>query len=87
MTTPITLTPEELAQLTGGATLPHVQVRRLRAAGYARARLVNGCAIVERAHAEWQRTFDGAALQRRGCRAHHRHKRSLQGGSRIERLS
>jgi len=46
------LSASELKALSGGATLPHVQVRRLRAAGYVRARLVNGFAIVERAHVE-----------------------------------
>jgi len=43
------LTPEEIAELTG-LTLPRCQVRRLQEQGFARARLVRGKAVLERAH-------------------------------------
>jgi hypothetical protein len=43
------LAPEEIVELTG-LTLPRCQVRRLQEQGFARARLVRGKAVLERAH-------------------------------------
>lgn len=47
----IVLTPEEIFDLTG-LTLPRCQVKRLQEQGFARARLVRGKAVLERAHYE-----------------------------------
>lgn len=48
----LTLTPTELAELTGGLTLPRCQLNELRRRGFVRARLVRGKVILERAHYE-----------------------------------
>lgn len=47
----ITLTPEEIFDLTG-LTLPRCQVKRLKEQGFSRARLARGRAVLERAHYE-----------------------------------
>lgn len=46
------LTPEEIAELTGGLVQPRSQVKRLHERGFARARLERGKAVLERAHYE-----------------------------------
>jgi hypothetical protein len=45
----LVLTADEIRELTG-LELPRCQVRRLQAQGFARARLVRGKAVLERAH-------------------------------------
>jgi len=49
--TGIRLSPAEIFELTG-LTLPRCQVKRLQEQGFARARLVRGEAVLERAHYE-----------------------------------
>lgn len=48
----LTLTSAELAELTGGLTLPRCQLKELHRRGFVRARLVRGRVILERAHYE-----------------------------------
>lgn len=48
----LTLTPEEIAELTGGMQKPRCQVNRLHERGFVRARLERGRVILERAHYE-----------------------------------
>ena len=47
----IALTPTEIEQLTAGAQRKTTQLKRLRDAGYTRARIVDGTVVVEREHA------------------------------------
>lgn len=50
----LTLSPDELRELTGGLSQPAAQLRELRAQGYFRARRskVTGQVVLERAHVE-----------------------------------
>lgn len=48
----LTLTPEEIAEITGGLQLPRCQVKRLQDRGFVRARLERGKCVLERAHYE-----------------------------------
>lgn len=52
VTASLTLTPGEIADLTGGLQLPRCQVKRLHERGFARARLERGKVVLERAHYE-----------------------------------
>lgn len=47
-----TLTPDELAAITGGMVQPKRQLDELLARGFWRARLVRGKIVLERAHYE-----------------------------------
>lgn len=48
----LTLTPDEIRELTAGLTLPRCQLKRLHERGFVRARLERGRCILERAHYE-----------------------------------
>lgn len=46
----LTLSPDEIAELTGGLQFPRCQVKRLHERGFVRARLERGRVVLERAH-------------------------------------
>jgi len=66
---PLTLTDQELDELCPGLTQTGARLRRLQADGFARARIIDGRLVLERAHFEAVCRGEFAAGRKQGYHA------------------